>query len=95
MLSFKIYDISDDGIKFNSVIELDPKSSKSIDKVNYLYELKKSKKVYIYPQEVEGVAFLLKPRPRGRARVPDEVIIFIHKQFVEHKVTPIRISYMI
>ena len=95
MLSFKIYNIGDNGIEFNSVIEIDPKSSKSIDEINYLYELKKNKKVYVYPQDLESVAFLMKPRPRGRARVPDEVIIYIHVQFVEHKVTPMKLSYMI
>lgn len=95
MLSFKIYDIIDDGIKFNSVIEVDPKSSKSIDEINYLYELKKNKKVYVYPQDVDGVAFLLKPRPRGRTRVPDDIIVYIHEQFVLHKITPMRLIYMI
>ena len=46
MLTFKVFDIESDGIKYNSTIELDPKSSKSMDEINYLNELRKDKEVY-------------------------------------------------
>lgn len=95
MLAFKIFDVTDDGIEYNTMIELDPKSSKSIDEINYLDELKKSKKVYIYPQDPDGIAFLMKPKARGRSRVPDDIIVYVHEQFIEHKITPMRLIYMV
>ena len=95
MLTFKIFDIEERGIKYNTTIELDPKSSKSMDEINYLNELKKDKKVYVYPEDPDGITFLMKPKPRGRSRVPDDVIIFIHVQNIEHNIQPGRLTYQI
>ena len=95
MLAFKIFDIQDNGIEYNSTVELDPRSSDSIDEINYLNELKKDKKVYVYPLEPDGITFLMKPKPRGRSRVPDDIIVFIHEQNIEHGIQPGRLTYKI
>ena len=95
MLTFKIFDITETGLVHNRVIELDPKSSKSMNKTKELFELQKNKKVYVYPQQVEGVELLIRPKPRGRARVSDDIIVFVHKQFIDHGQSPIQLLYKV
>lgn len=95
MLKFNIYDLMNDEVKFNKTIEIDPKSVKSMKDAKQLMELYKDKKVYVQPQDDKAVYFLVKPKPRGRSPIPDEVIIFIHEQFVVHKKTHIPIGAMI
>ena len=95
MLEFKVFDITDTGLVHNCIIELDPASSKSIGKTKQLFEFQKSKKVYIYPQQVEGVEFLMKPKPRGRTRISDDIIVFVHKQFIECGQSPIQLLYKV
>ena len=95
MLKFNIFDLTSDGANFNSVIEVDPKSVKSMRDAKNLLDLYKDKKVYVQPQGADAVYFLTKPKPRGRVPIPDEVVIFIHEQFVIHKKTHIPIGAMI
>ena len=95
MLKFNIFDITNDGVEFNSIVEINPKSVKSMQEARHLLDLYKNKKVYVQPEDAEGVYFLVKPKPRGRAPVPDEVVIFIHEQFVVHKKTYIPLRLMI
>ena len=95
MLAFKVFNVTDTGLVHDQTIELDPASSKSISKTKELLELHKSKKSYVYPQQVEGVEFLLKPKPRGRTRLSDDIIVFIHKQFIEAGQSPIQLLYKV
>ena len=95
MLKFNIFDLTDNGAVFNSVIEIDPKSVKSMQETRYLLDLYKDKKVYVQPEDADGVYFLVKPKQRGRVPIPDEVVIFIHEQFVNHKKTHIQIRMMV
>ena len=95
MLEFKVFDVTNTGLVHKKTIELDPANSKSISKTKELFELHKSKKFYVYPQQVEGVEFLLKPKPRGRTRLSDDIIVFIHKQFIDHGQSPIQLLYKI
>ena len=37
----------------------------------------------------------MKPKPRGRSRVPDDVVVFIHEQNIEHNIQPGRLTYKV
>lgn len=95
MLKFNIFDLTDNGAEFNKVVEIDPKSVKSMKDARHLLDLYKDKKIYVQPEGAQAVHFLAKPKPRGRSPIPDEVVIFIHEQFVIHKKTWIPIGAMI
>ena len=94
MLKFNIFDLTDTGSIFNRTIEIDPKSIKSMQDARDLLDLHKNKKVYVQPEGADEVYFLVKPKPRGRTPIPDEVIIFIHEQFVIQKKSYIQIRMM-
>lgn len=38
---------------------------------------------------------LIRPKPRGRARVSDDIIVFVHKQFIDHGQSPIQLLYKV
>ena len=95
MLEFKVFEVADTGIVYVETIAFDPKLIESIKESKRIYELQKSKKVYIYPQSPEAVQFLMKPKSRGRTAIPDEIVIYIHEEFVERNQSPIRILYQV
>lgn len=95
MLVFNVFDITDTEAVLKDSIEIDPADSKSSDEIKYLFELRKTKKVYVQATDGDSAHFLAKPIPRGRAPLTHDVIIFMHELLVEQKQTPIQIMYKV
>ena len=93
MLIFNVFDITETEAVLSSTIEIDPASSKSNDEIKYLFELRKTKKVYVQAADGASAHFLAKPIPRGRTPLTHDVIVFVHELLVEQGQTPIQIMY--